>query len=284
MVIVAKVNDYEISDTEFQAELKRVLENLHLNQVNENAKKRALERLIDGCLLLEAAKAADIQISEDEIENRVLDVMLTYETREQFYDDLQKYGLTVDKLKQQLRNELLIKKFIRNNFFQKIEIPLDKLKEFYEENKIAFKTQEMVKVSHILIKGDGEEALKKIEHIRKRISKPEDFFREAEFCSECPSNCRSGDLGYFTRGKMVKPFEETAFKLNLNEISKPVKTDFGYHLIMVTDRKQSKIAKFEDVKDALLKRLTEIESELKLIKFLKKLRVEAKIEIFYENM
>jgi len=284
MVLIAKINDYEITDREFLAELKNVLEHLHLDQPNDNAKKRALEQLIDAYLLLQEARTSEIEISDEEVENRVLDEMLNYETREEFYRELQNHNLNLEQLKKKLRDELLIKKFIRSNFSEKIEISLDKLQEFYEENKVAFKTQEMVKVSHILIRGDDEVALKKIEHIRQRISKPEDFFREAEFCSDCPSNCRSGDLGYLTKGKMVKPFEETAFKLKPNEISKPVKTAFGYHLIMVTDKKQSRIARFEDVKVALMKRLTEIESELKLIKFLKKLRVQADIEIYYENL
>ena len=140
----------------------------------------------------------------------------------------------------------------------------------------------MVKASHILIKGTDEESLLKVKKIRAMINSPEDFIREAESCSDCPSSCQCGDLGYFTRGKMVKDFEDLAFSLQINEISQPVKTQFGYHIIMVTDHRKSKTASFEEVKEALKKRLQQIDSELQLIRHLKELRANAEIEIYHE--
>ena len=78
---------------------------------------------------------------------------------------------------------------------------------------------------------------------------------------------------------MVKEFDEVAFSMNVNEISEPIKTQFGYHLIMITDKKKQTFAQFDQVKETLAKRLKQIDRELKLIRHLKALRAKADITI-----
>ncbi len=89
-----------------------------------------------------------------------------------------------------------------------------------------------VRASHILVKTE-EEANK----LYDEINSGKDFAAVAEEVSLCPSGSRGGDLGYFGRGMMVKPFEDAAFELEPGVVSKPVQTQFGWHLILVTDKK-----------------------------------------------
>lgn len=89
-----------------------------------------------------------------------------------------------------------------------------------------------VRASHILVDSQEE-----IEQIKQLIDSGEDFGATAKDTSRCPSGAEGGDLGYFGRGQMVKEFEEAAFSLPVGELSKPVETQFGWHLIKVTDRK-----------------------------------------------
>ncbi|RLC48356.1 MAG: parvulin peptidyl-prolyl isomerase [Candidatus Cloacimonadota bacterium] len=281
---VAIVNDYEISIKEYKAELREVLAKMKLETPNQEAKNRALDQLIDGYLLLCKAKSSDIEITQDEIDNEFIELLLEYDSKEDFDKMMAQNGLDYDKVKDKIRNELLIKKYINCNFPPSTDIPLEKLNHIYLENNEVFKTQEMIKASHILIRGDSAESLKKIRELRETINTADDFIAEVTNCSECPSCTICGDLGYITRGKMVKEFEDVAFNLKINEISQPVKTQFGYHLIMVTDRKKSEIAKFEDVKDALQKRLQQIECELNLIKHIKELRSNAEIFIKHDAL
>jgi parvulin-like peptidyl-prolyl isomerase len=283
-MIIAFVNDYKIEKKEYEAELKNVLHQLHLEKPNREAKLRAIEQLIDAYLLLEEARNSKIEIDPSEIEDEFVELMLKFNSKEEFDQMLSKNELDYDKIKDKIRDELLIKRFIQTNFPPPEEIPLSKLIEIYEENKASFITQEMIKVSHILIKGDDENTYNKVKKIRDSISSPEDFLAQAKEISECPSCGSYGDLGYFARGKMVKPFEEAAFNLKIGEISEPVKTQFGYHLIMVTDRKESKIADFEAVKDALINRIKQIDCELQIIRHLKKLRNDAEIIINHNNL
>ena len=89
-----------------------------------------------------------------------------------------------------------------------------------------------VRASHILVKTE-EEALK----LKKEIENGKPFAQIAKEVSLCPSGQNGGDLGYFTKGQMVKPFEDAVFSMKTGEISNPVQTQFGYHLIQLTDKK-----------------------------------------------
>jgi len=88
----------------------------------------------------------------------------------------------------------------------------------------------LVKASHILVKTE-EEAL----NLKKEIENGKDFAKAATEVSLCPSGQNGGDLGFFSRGQMVKEFEDAAFSMKKGEVSNPVKTQFGYHLIYLTD-------------------------------------------------
>ena len=89
-----------------------------------------------------------------------------------------------------------------------------------------------VKASHLLVKTE-EEALK----LKEEINNGKDFAQAAKEASLCPSGQNGGDLGYFSKGQMVKEFEAAAFSMEVGEVSNPIKTQFGYHLICLTDKK-----------------------------------------------
>ncbi len=283
-MIVAKVNDYEIDFQEYRAELEEVLKNMHLGEPNSEAKQRAIEQLIDGYLLLNSAKISNVEVSEDDVENEMVELKLKFNSENDFNNMLNNEEIKIETIKERIKNNLLITKYVNINFSTETDFPSEKLQEVYKENLKSFKTQEMIRASHILIKGTDEESFLKAQDLYNKIKNKEDFDKIAIECSECPSNCHHGDLGYFTKGKMVTEFEEVAFNLKQYEFSKPVKTKFGYHIIMNTGRKESVVAGFDEVKDALKDRLKRIDSELKLIKHLKGLRSKADIIINHDYL
>ncbi|MCB0366876.1 MAG: SurA N-terminal domain-containing protein [Bdellovibrionaceae bacterium] len=139
---------------------------------------------------------------------------------------------------------------------------------YYDKNKAEYTTKEEVKAQHILIKSKMDDkasedaALAKIKEIAER-AKSEDFGKLASELSEDDgSKAKQGDLGYFAKGRMVKEFEEVAFKTEVGKISDPVKSPFGYHLIKVTDHKQGGTKEFESVKLAAAKKVL-AESQVK---------------------
>ena len=129
---------------------------------------------------------------------------------------------------------------------------------------------------------DGTRALiprEKAEAIRKRVAAGEDFATVAKAESKCPSAAKGGDLGYFGKGQMVPAFETAAFSLKPGQISEVVETQFGYHVIKVTDRKQAETVKFNDVKDKIEDYLKNQQAQKPMADYVEKLRKQAKIEM-----
>lgn len=131
-----------------------------------------------------------------------------------------------------------------------VEVSDDEIRKFYNENGDRM-AQNEVRASHILV--STEEEAKKI---REAIRGAEDFINQAKEHSKCPSKDVGGDLGFFRRGMMVPEFEEVAFSIAKDQISDPVKTQFGYHLIMKTDEKTAKKPSFDEAKDIISHLLT----------------------------
>lgn len=127
------------------------------------------------------------------------------------------------------------------------------LKVFYEENKDRFVGPEQRQASHILIEGDDAETTATLESIQNRITQGEDFASlAAEFSQDTGSAAEGGDLGLFQRGVMEPAFEEAVFTMNsVGQVSQPVKTEFGYHLIKLTAIPSSEGKSFLDAHEQI---------------------------------
>jgi parvulin-like peptidyl-prolyl isomerase len=190
--------------------------------------------------------------------------------------------VTENVLMNHVKNHLIIKKFIHDNIKKEIEIPDDKLLEFYQENINAFECEDTVRISHILVEDFDPQALEKITQMRKEINTPESFFKKVRECSECPTCCQSGDLGYFVKGELIPELDEVVFNMNHHEISQPIKSKYGYHIVIITDKRKHNKTPFDKIKNALKEQLIEIEAELKLVKLLRELKEKSNIEIYIE--
>lgn len=164
-------------------------------------------------------------------------------------------GMTVDKVKEQVRENLPIKKLF--DILTKGSEPSDEdVAKFYEEHDADFTTPEQVRASHILVtvKKDASDedkaaAKAKIEGLLAQIKEGADFAELATANSDCPSKAQGGDLGFFGKGQMVKPFEEAAFALADGDISEIVETQFGFHIIKKTGAKKAGKTPLEEVKE-----------------------------------
>ena len=137
-----------------------------------------------------------------------------------------------------------------------------KVKEYFDSHKAEFSTPEQVKARHILIRataGDAEaekNALAKVEELEKKARAGEDFAKLATANSEDPgSKTKGGLLDFFGRGKMVPEFEEAAFAMKAGEISKPVKTNYGYHLIQLVEKRPAKDRTLDEVRNEIASNL-----------------------------
>lgn len=146
--------------------------------------------------------------------------------------------------------ESLLTQFAIHNLLINITITEEELLDFYNENKHMFPEPETIKTSHILVDNEA-----KADEIVKEINNGLSFEEAARKYSSCPSSSDGGDLGYFAKGKMVPEFEDIAFDMELDEVSAPIKTQFGYHIIKLTGKKEQSIKAFDEVKDQLNQQL-----------------------------
>ncbi len=150
----------------------------------------------------------------------------------------------------------------RDKLLAKVDVSEEQITEFYEQNIDRFKVKEQVKASHILLKVAPDAAAEEIEkarleivEIRRKIESGSDFAELAKKFSQGPSSSRGGDLGWFGRRSMVKPFADAAFALKPGEVSEPVRTRFGFHLIKTEDYKPARTKTLAEVKDGIKKGL-----------------------------
>ncbi|MDD3051742.1 MAG: tRNA (adenosine(37)-N6)-dimethylallyltransferase MiaA [Candidatus Cloacimonetes bacterium] len=278
-MFIARINDYEIMREELDEELMHVMSKLHLLEVNKECYNKAVNQLIDGYLLLCAARKSNLNVSSEEIEDKLIEVMVNYDSKQEFEIMLKERELTLDSMKQRIADQIIVKKFIQEECNTNLDVPEEKLSEIYRENGELFRVKDKIRAYHILFRADQENPLQQAEKLKQILKTPEDFIHFVVHPSHEGCNCIASDLGYFEKGHMVEEFEQAAFNLEVNEISDPVKTAFGYHLILVTEKREAHVIPYDLAKECLVKRLNKIESEMKLLKLLKKLRIDADILI-----
>jgi peptidyl-prolyl cis-trans isomerase C len=235
-------------------------------------RKDVLNYLIDNLLVDQYLTKLQVAVEAKDVDNRVAQIKEEAQKSGMKFDVLLKrLFLTEEDLRRELSGALRWDKFVLQQGTDKV------LRDMFEKNKNMFDGSQM-KASHILIAataGNAQEAQQKLASLRTQIeaevaremaklpASTDNLTREKERMklfdkafaavamkeSTCPSKAQGGDLGWFPRaGAMVEPFARAAFALKPYQMSEPVTTEFGYHLILAVDSKQGKDVKFEDVK------------------------------------
>ena len=227
-----------------------------------------------------AITSSDVQLASDELGPELARIpkqareriVLQYLIEQQLLADAaRKNGLDKGKAFQK-RLAYYRRKAMRDTYLNKSldeAVTDDVLRKLYDKQVAATRDKEEIHARHILVKTEDE-----AKALVSELKKGADFAELAKAKSTGPSGKKGGDLGYFSEGQMVKPFQDAAFKLKPGEISDPVKTQFGWHVIKVEDRRKQTPPKFEAVKE----RLAEGLRSRKAVEIVQKLRRDAKID------
>ncbi len=290
---IAVINGVVISQGQFNKELTIHLDRFSRQgqQVSDTQmaelKKNVLDGLIEREVLYQQSGKAGIKITDQAVDEQLAAIKKRFPSEEEYKKALSAMNLTEDEVKSQIARGLAIRELINQEIMNKITISDEESKAYYDANPQLFKQPEQVKASHILIKVEPDatdaqkaEARKKINDVQQKIKNGGDFAELAKQYSEGPSNVRGGDLGYFSRGQMVKPFEDTAFAMQPNEVSDVVETRFGYHLIKVYDKKPEQTVAYADAKEKIVQRLKQEKAEKEAAQYVEQLKKDAKIETF----
>ena len=230
--IIAYVNGKPVNVIEFNKVFaNRSLEKLptYLRREYDKNRKNFIKQLINN-KLFEAAAAEE-----------------TFTDNKNFQEELEKAV-----------NQIKMKYYYEENITSKIKISDGELKKYYKSHPEKYTVPERVRARHILISlrknplpANITNAYNKIKKLRQRVLEGESFAEIAAAESDCPSRAKGGDLGFFERGQMVPEIEKAAFGLKKGEISDIIKSEFGYHILQVTDRLPQRVLPFEEVKDKI---------------------------------
>lgn len=264
--IVATVNGEPVLQQAVDFELQRLI---HLYQQQgmpeqqlrlqlDALKEKALEQAIGTKLLINEAKRLNIPVSNEELNAQFERYVTQFGgNRERLEKAIEAQGMTVEAFKQELRQGVSINKLI-DQVCAAVTAPTEEeINAHYEAHQDEYTTEDRVLAQHILIKPNTDSvedkavAKAKLDEIRARIVAGESTFEvEAKAHSDCPSGkSNGGSLGWFGKGMMVKPFEEVAFTIPLNEVSDVLETQFGYHIIIKTGEEKGHTPELAEIYD-----------------------------------
>lgn len=289
----ASVNGKSISKSQYERDLsvfqkRAAQEGRQLSDADLTTfKNRILENLIDAEVLYQQSQKEGVKVDDQAINKQFETIKKRFPDEAAYKKALEGMDVSEKEIRAQIQRGLAINQLLDTNVRQKITVTEEESKKFYNNNPNLFKQPEQVKASHILIKvaPDAEEskkiqARKKIETVQKKVRQGEDFSLLAKANSEGPTAQRDGDLGYFNRGRMAKPFEDAAFALNVGEVSGIVETQFGYHLIKVTDKKPARTIPYKEVQLRLEQHLKKEKEKTEIQGYIENLKKSAKIKRF----
>jgi parvulin-like peptidyl-prolyl isomerase len=252
-------------------------------QLNE-LRAQVLDNLIDREVLFQESVTEGFGISEQRIGLEIEGIRGQFATQEEYQQALDNLGVTEAELELDIAKSLAIQELLEDQVLASLEISEGEARSFYEENVDVFTQPDQVRARHILISTQGlegqdavSEARSRAEALLEELEQGADFAALAQENSEGPSAPRGGDLGLFGRGQMVPPFEEAAFALNEGEISGIVETQFGFHIIQVTEKVAGGPVPFGDVQGDIDQYLLQQKQGEAIQEYVDALREEAEI-------
>ena len=289
---VATVDGTPITADEFNLEIERIVASGLPPALVGQAAPQIVQKLVDRRLIEDEIKRQNVVVSKEELDAKMQEVRDEFaKASEKMGNEasleslVQQLGITEQELRESIEQSIAIEKMLAK---RGIEEPDPKeIRAFYDENKSQFEQPEQVRARHILIKVDEgaddatwDAAKKRAEMLRAEAAKKgTDFAALAKEKSEGPSAAEGGDLGYFARGRMVPEFEDAAFGLKKGEVSKPVRTEMGWHIIKTEDKKEGGPVPFEEVDEELAMQMKNQRIQEALLAFLDELRSAHEVEI-----
>jgi peptidyl-prolyl cis-trans isomerase C len=264
-------------------------------QYAKQLREKVLEQTIRRHLLDEKVKEANIVITDEEVMSKITEIAAAQReplSLEEFKKTMEQYGQSFDNVKADVRSGLARNHFMEAQWAGKINVTEEEARKYYDENSKQFEQPEQVRTSHILIKpefidpnvnpnADPNEAKAKArtktEDLLKQLKDGADFAELAKSHSTCPSAPQGGDLGFFPRGETTPAFEKTAFELEIGQISEIVETEYGYHIIKVSDHKEPSTTAFDQAKDDIIKQLTQKKQSELAEEYIESLKAKANI-------
>lgn len=276
--VVATVNGEVITRADFERELTRESQAMEgaaprSPEQIEPFKQALLETMVERLVLLQAAREAQVQVSAEDVDRRVLALTSEYPAGT-FDTALAQSQTSKTELVRRTREQLLVERLLADQVFSRVAVTEEQIRRVYDENPDAWMEPEQVHAQQIVVKGLDE--AKRLQQLLWQGKKFPDLARRY---SLSPDAKVGGDLGFFKRGEMPPAFDDAIFRLSAGGTSDVVSTDYGFHLFRLVEKKPARKRELAEVRSQIeQKLLTELRAE-RQTSYVKSLREKAQVKV-----
>lgn len=284
--IVAFVNDDIITTGEVTGEIERFIqEHGGSAPADQQAaiQQAILRRLVEERLILQEAKRAGVTVESSEVSARLDEMRSRFDSEEAFQIWLAESGLTEEQLKDEVREQLLAQRVVGQQVRSTVTVSPQEVAKVLGERPELAKAGDRVRISHVLIRVNeerGEAAARQIiDAILAQLSSGADFSVLARRHSEDPNAGEGGELTWMAQGELMPELDEVAFSLKPGEVSTPIRTRLGFHLIRLEERRASTSLSLMEANHAVYKQLYQQKFEQAFQRWMERLRSQAYIRV-----
>ena len=280
-----KVNEHIIPDWAIERQAQSLLEQVAKSMpgkprevIQLAAMDMAKDRMVDQALMAQESQSRNYKVDPETLNLEMKKWISQNGGKKAFSKGKHPVIKTQDDLRKEIASQIQFNLLLEEESRAEV-VTEEEAKKYYDTRQDLFQTEILLTASHILKMARTEDELavaeKKIIEIRKQLKEGKDFIELVKQESDDAQN--NGHLGTFGKGRMVPPFEKAAFALETGEISDPVKTQFGWHLILLHDKKEPEVTQFVDVKEKIIEYLGEKRKDAAFEQFLDRLKSKAEV-------
>jgi foldase protein PrsA len=284
---VAVVDGEEIAKSDYDALLAQAKKSYKTqkrefpkagSQEFQTLKNQAVQFLVQREQFEQEAAALDVEITEKQVDARLAQIQKQYfgGDKKKYEAQLKEQGLTDQQVRNDVRAQIVSEKIFAE-VTSKVAVTDKQVEEYYTKNKAQYSQPESREVRHILVKTKA-----KADDLYTQLQGGADFADLAKKNSEDTGSKANGGKLTISKGQTVAPFDKEAFALKKNEISKPVKTEFGFHIIQpIGDVQDAKVTELKDVKDSIRQQLSQTKKNEAMTKWVDELKKDYEDKVSY---
>jgi peptidyl-prolyl cis-trans isomerase SurA len=293
--VVAVVNDEAITEGELDAFLRPIYEQLRqeftgrqlMEELND-VRRKLISQLIEDRLVYQQAKTLGIEVSDSEIQDEMARFKKQFADENAMEETLRKEGLNMNEVKDRFKKQVMVRKLHDREVRSRVLVSPGEAEKYYTEHTDEFAASDEVRVRSMTIKKSDdarekgltdEAAKKKVEQLRERIIKGEDFGDLASKNSEDYQAAKAGLSEWIRPGSMIPVIDEVIFSLSPGDVSKVIETPMGYHFFRIEERKKTEQRNFEEVRNEIMDKLYLMKSKTRFHEWMQDLKRNAYISV-----
>jgi len=288
--ILAVVNDEVVTQTDLDVALSSAIEDLKkgysgadLQAKIEETRKEFLNQMIEDKLILQEAKRLGVTVDDAEVDGRLKEVKSRFPSEEVFYSEVERSGVSTELLKKRYRENIMMGKLVAHEVKDKIVVTPSEIESYYKGHAEELKAPDSVHLRTIMLRFDEtntEDLVKqKADDVVKLVKEGRDFGELAKLYSQGARAEENGDFGFVEKGQMREDFEKVIFALKPGELSEPVKTDTGYYIFKVEEKKENHLLSLSEARGDIEDIIFRGKAQKRYQEWIAKLKRDAFIQI-----